>query len=109
MRPTGVVMALGSSTSSSLVTTSGDTTLHTPASGKTLRLLWIYCSSSQDNSAEVFVTIRLGATSVYRAFLGAPGAFGHRETVDAGAADDELIINLDAAQSVAVNWTTTEE
>lgn len=102
-------MALGSSTESALVTDVGDTTLYTPASGKTLRLIWIYCSSSQDNTAEVFVTIKLGSRSVYRAYLGVPGVFGHRETVDADAADDALIINLDAAQSVAVNWTTTEE
>jgi hypothetical protein len=57
----------------------------------------------------VFATVRLGATTIYSAYLGNPGAFAHRETVEADAAGDALILNLSVAgQNVAVNWTTTE-
>lgn len=110
IRPTGIIMASGGNTASDLLTTSGDHTLYTPASGKTLRLLWIYLVSSKDNTLEVLATVKLGATVIYRAYLGTPGIFAHRETVDAGAADDALVLNLDeTGQGVCVNWTTTEE
>lgn len=94
-------------TESQVVSAAGDTTLYTPASGKKVRLHWVFMSASQDNNVEVLAKIKLGSTVVYSTYLGNPGAFGHRETVE-GAVNEVLKINLSAAESVAVNWTVTE-
>ena len=85
-----------------------DSAIHCQLSGKKVRLHWVFMSASQDNNVEVLAKIKLGSTVVYSTFLGNPGAFGHRETVE-GAVDEPLKINLSAAESVAVNWTVTEE
>lgn len=89
------------------LSTSGDNTLITPASGKSIRLLWLGLSTSQDNSAEVKVSAKFGANVHYKWNLGNPGAFSHWEPIE-GAVNQPLVINLSVAQPVEVNYTYQE-
>ncbi len=92
-----------------VVSGSGDNVIHTPAAGKTLTLVWIGMSTSQDNASEVLATVKLGDKVCYVWYLGNPGAFAHWEPIIADNPDDELIVNLSAAgQNVAVNATYKE-
>jgi hypothetical protein len=77
------------------VTASGDTTVHTPAAGKAIRLHWISAINDPDEEATPLVKVKLGATELYRAY-----AVAHRQTFE-GAADAALVVNLSAAASIA--------
>ncbi len=91
-------------TKAGLASDVGDNTLHTPASGKRVRLYWIALSTSQDNAAENLIQVKLtdadGAVK-YRWRMGNPGAFSGSRTID-GNVDESLILNL--ANTQAVDW-----
>lgn len=78
------------------VTASGDTTVHTPAAGKRIRLRWIYAINDPTASSAPLIKVSLGAEEKYRAW-----ALSKAQRVT-GPADGELIINLSQAGNVAV-------
>lgn len=78
------------------VTDAGDTTLHTPAAGKAIRLHWFSAINDPDEASTPLVKVSLGATELYRAY-----AVAHRQVFD-GAVGDALVVNLSGAASVAV-------
>lgn len=92
------------------VTAIGDTTVHTPASGKTITLFWVGLSASQSNAGEATVTVKLGAKVCYVWYLGNPGAFAHWEPITANNPNDALVVNLSTSASpgIAVNFTLSE-
>ncbi len=77
-------------------TTAGDTTIHTPASGKAIRLYWVSAINDPDSAATPLIKVRLGSAEKYRAY-----ALAHWE-VFTGAVNDPLVVNLDEVGSVAV-------
>ncbi len=86
----------------------GDNTVHTPAAGKKIRLLFFGYSAGA-NVAGVLVGLRFGAGTVFdRQYLIAPGQ-PYARNVKAGdgyvegGVDEPLVVNLDAAQTVYVN------
>ena len=80
----------------SLVTTSGDTTIHTPASGKRIRLRWMYCVSDPSDNSPPLITVSLGLVPLYKVY-----ALSKRQT-KTGSVDGSLIVNLSSSGSVAV-------
>lgn len=78
------------------VTESGDTVIHTPESGKAIRLRWIYAIASPESDPAPLINVRLGSLPLYRVY-----ALSKRQ-VKTGAVDDPLIINLNTSGSVAV-------
>lgn len=95
-------------TNGTVISASGENTIYTPASGKKTRLKWLGLSASQNNTAEILATVKIGTKVVYQWYLGNPGAFAHWEEVDGSNANDPLIINLSGAQSVAVSYTVQD-
>lgn len=77
-------------------TSSGDTTIHTPASGKAIRLIWVSAINDPDESSTPLIKILLGNTELYRGY-----ALSHAQVFE-GAVDEVLKVNLSAAASVAV-------
>jgi hypothetical protein len=93
-----------SSGSAQAVSSPGDTTIYTPASGKRVRLKWIGLSSPAANTAETVVSIRFGSgTPFYIWNMGAPGALGHG-TCREGGVDEPLNVSLTTGQTVYVNF-----
>lgn len=78
------------------VTSSGDTVLYTPQSGKRLRVRWVYAINDPSASTSPLIKVFLGATEVYRVF-----AISKRQMIT-GPVDGVLKINLNTAGSVAV-------
>lgn len=78
------------------VTASGDTTVHTPAVGKAVRLHWVYAINDPTASSAPLIKVKLGASEVYRVY-----ALSKRQRVT-GPVDGALVINLSAAGSIAV-------
>jgi hypothetical protein len=78
------------------VTASGSTTLHTPASGKRIRLHWTYAINDPSASTNPLIKVFLGAEEKFRVY-----ALSKRQTVT-GPKDGALIVNLSASGSVAV-------
>lgn len=78
------------------VTASGDTTIHTPAAGKAIRLHWVAAINDPDEATSPLIKISLGATELYRAY-----AVAHRQQF-VGAVGAPLVVNLSGAASVAV-------
>lgn len=78
------------------VTAIGDTTIHTPAAGKAIRLRWIYAINNPTATEATLIKVRLGATELYRVW-----ALSKRQVVT-GAIDAPLVINLSAAGTVAI-------
>jgi hypothetical protein len=78
------------------VTASGDTTIHTPAAGKAIRLRWIYAINDPASTNPPLIKVRLGGSELYRVY-----ALSKRQR-KTGAVDAPLIINLSAGASVAV-------
>jgi hypothetical protein len=96
-------------TKAGVVSTIGDNTLHTPTSGKKVRLYWIGLSTSQDNTAENLIQVKLtdaDGTVKYRWRMGNPGAFVGGRTIE-GAVDEPLILNL--ATTDPVDWNVDLE
>lgn len=76
----------------------GDTTIHTPAAGKAIRLFWISALNDPDQSVSPKITIKFtGATNNLYATYG----LAHWE-IFTGPVDTPLLVNLDQAGDVAV-------
>lgn len=78
------------------VSASGDTTIHTPAAGKSIRLHWIYAINDPAATTPPLIKVKLGATEIYRVW-----ALSKRQR-KTGAVDAALVINLTGTGSVAV-------
>lgn len=78
------------------VTAAGNTTVHTPAAGKRIRLRWTYAINNPSSSSTPLIKVFLGAEEKYRVF-----ALSKRQTVT-GPVNGALIINLSTTGSVAV-------
>lgn len=78
------------------VTLSGDTTVHTPAAGKKIRLFWISALNDPDAAQSPRIIVKFGTSELYRAY-----AVAHWEVFD-GAVDQPLVVNLDQTGDVAV-------
>lgn len=92
----------GKSAVTATVTSSGDTTVLTPASGKKITLYWVSAINDPDESTTPLIKISLGATEVYRGY-----ALAHWEPFT-GATDAALVVNLGNAASVALTAHYTE-
>ena len=89
------------------VSGAGDTLVHSPASGKALRVKWLGLSSPPENTATTVVTVKLSGNPIYIWAMGAPGAFAH-SFVREGDVNGTLVVNLSAAQTVYVNFDLEE-
>lgn len=78
------------------VTASGDTTIYTPASGKAIRVHWVYAINDPTASTPILIKIKLGTTEKFRVY-----ALSKRQLMT-GAVNAALIINLSTSGSVAV-------
>lgn len=78
------------------VTSAGSTTVYTPATGKRLRLRWIYAVTDPAAAAFPLIKVFLGAEEKYRVY-----ALSKRQMVT-GPVDGALIVNLDQPGSVAI-------
>ncbi len=78
------------------VTASGDNTIYTPASGKKVRLRWIYAINEPTAATSPLMKIRLGANEIYRVW-----ALSKRQ-MKTGPTNGALIVNLSATGNVAV-------
>lgn len=85
---------------------SASNTIHTPASGKSIRLKWIYVASPS-TSSETVVTVSLGASVAYQFPLPAPGIF-MRTSIRESVADGTLSVALSPATTVYVNYELEE-
>ncbi len=97
-------------TKAGFANTAGDNTLHTPASGKKIRLYWIALSTSQDNAAENLIQVKLtdaDGSVKYRWRMGNPGAFAGSRTIE-GNVDTPLILNLANTNGVDYNLDLDE-
>lgn len=88
-------------------TTIGDTNIATTTAGQTLRLYYICLSANGANSADVTVTIKLGATTMFKISLKAGAIWarniGAGRRYIAGALGEDLLVTLSAAQTVHVS------
>lgn len=84
------------------VTASGNTIVHTPASGKRIRLRWIYAINDPGSSASPLIKISLGNEEKYRVF-----AISMRQ-MTTGPVDGALVVNLSEAAEVAVTFLLEE-
>lgn len=101
------VVSLGAP--SGVISVAGPTTLYTPTAGMKVRLKWIHLAGSQNNSAEVVATIKLGTVTVYIVPLSNPGVFSHASLREAVNANDLLTITLSpAGQNVYANFDVEE-
>lgn len=89
-------------TANGVASSIGDTVVHTPQAGKAIRLRWICIQTPKINGAEVDVTIRIGDEVVYGPIELEPKRLWMHGTHFPGAVDDELIVELSAAQQVRV-------
>lgn len=78
------------------VSASGSTTVYTPASGRRIRLRWMYAINDPSSTSAPLIKVLLGAEEKYRVY-----ALSKRQVVT-GPVDGALIVNLSAAGSVAV-------
>lgn len=78
------------------VTASGNTSIHTPAAGKAIRLFWVSAINNPTAATSPVIKVLIGDTEFYRVY-----AVSHWEPFE-GAADEQLIINLSAAATVQV-------
>lgn len=77
------------------VVSSGDTTVHTPAAGKAIRLRWVYAVNNPTATSAPLIKVKLGAEEKFCVF-----ALSKRQLVT-GAADAPLVVNLSEAGMVA--------
>jgi hypothetical protein len=87
--------------------TEATTTLKTPAANHFLTLYWIGVSSSQENTGEALMTVKVGSQVLYEWYMGNPGAFMHWEPFS-GAVGDKLVVELAASQMIAGSFTYSE-
>lgn len=79
------------------VTATGDTTIHTPAAGKAIRLRWIYAINDPTATTATLIKVKLGAAELYRVW-----ALSKRQ-LSQGAVNAALVVNLSATGTVAVS------
>lgn len=84
------------------VTASGDTTVHTPAVGKRIRVFWVYAIADPDDGVTPLIKVKLGTTEIYRCY-----AVAHWE-VFTGGVNEALVVNLGGASNVAFTAHITE-
>jgi hypothetical protein len=84
------------------ITSSGNTTIYTPASGKRIRLRWLYAINDPGSAASPLIKISLGAQEKYRVY-----AISKRQ-MTTGEVDAPLIVNLSEAAEVAVTFLLEE-
>lgn len=104
------VSEAGITPKSATATTSGTTTIVTPSSGKAIRLYWFELSARSTNSAAVVAGLRWttgGADFFQDDFSQYGGKVSHSykggRSYTQGGADEALVINLSASQTVYVN------
>lgn len=78
------------------VTAAGPSTLHTPASGKAIRVRRIKCTPDPDSTDTPMLTLRIGAKLIQRG----PVLYG-ADFVE-GAVNDPLVLDLESAASIGV-------
>lgn len=78
------------------VTASGDTTIYTPASGKKVRVHWIYAINDPTSSSAPLIKVLFGTTEKFRVY-----ALSKRQLMTGGV-NEPLKINLSGTGSVAV-------
>lgn len=88
---------------SQTVTAAGNTTIFTPATGKRLRLHWIYTINDPGGTAQALIAVLIGTT---RHFLTYGVAKRQRIT---GGVDEPLVINLDRAGATVAVTAFIEE
>ena len=88
----------------------GETTVVSPSAGKAIRLWWFHLQAKSTNSAEVTASLRFGSGSAdfFTTDLSQyGGGIAHNYKAGRGyhqgAADQPLIVNLSAAQTVYAN------
>lgn len=86
----------------STVTAIGDTTIHTPAVGKAIRLRWIYAINDPTSSTAPLIKVSLGTQEIYRVW-----AISKRQRITGGL-NEALTINLSQAANVAVTAVLEE-
>lgn len=84
---------------------SGDNTIHTPASGKAIQLCYLCLSAAGGNTADVTALVKFGAGPArYKVSLKAGAMWARNIGAGrfqlAGGANEDLIVNLSAAQTV---------
>lgn len=84
------------------ITSSGSTTVYTPASERRIRLHWTYAISDPDGSSNPLIQVFIGANEKFRAY-----AISKRQVVT-GEVDESLSITLSKAGSVAVTFLIEE-
>lgn len=87
---------------SAVVSASGDTVIHTPATGKAITLYWVGVIPNSDNGSANLTTIQFGATGGSPTTLYSGYALAHWEPFT-GAVNQPLVVNLASAQAVSVN------
>lgn len=87
----------GKSAYAAVISTSGDTTVITPAAGKRVRVYWVSFIPNSDNTAANLVTVKFaGGTSMYVGY-----AMAHWEEFT-GTTNQAVVVNLSNTQPVAV-------
>jgi hypothetical protein len=84
------------------VTTTGDTTIYSPPSGKRVRLLWICMAASDANPNETVVEVRFGSNGIYRLPMAANSVFAH-SSIREGGVDEALIVNSSVLATIYAN------
>lgn len=85
------------------VSASGDTTVHTPAVGKAIRLHWIYAICDPAATNPPLINIKIGALALFRVY-----ALSKRQR-KTGAVDAPLIINLSSGGNAVAITAILEE
>ena len=80
-----------------IISTVGDNTLHTPATGKCIRIRRIKCTPDPDTEDTPMLTLKIGAKIVQTG----PVLYG--SDFITGAVNDPIILNLAAAAVIGVN------
>ena len=78
------------------VTASGSTTVHTPATGRRIRLRWVYALNDPGSAASPLIKVFLGTKELYRVY-----ALSKRQLAT-GPVNGALIVELSEAAEVAV-------
>lgn len=92
----------------------GDTALHAPAAGKSVRLYWYHIAANPSNGAPVVAALRFGANALFNVVPLSQygGSAAHQIRAGRGyvqgAPDEVLYANLSAAQTTYFNVETEE-
>ena len=81
-----------------LITAAGNTTVYTPAAGKSARIRWVSVLNRPVDATCPLITVSAGATQLYSAW----GV--QRAQVDTGPVNGAVVINLSVVGNVAYNF-----